>query len=172
MRYLEDCIAKLKAQNAPTASSAPDVSQPYPAPSPYTAPGSYSESSASDVEMMNSEHPSPTYNATTPHQPSISPALLAQDYHERHNSLTSYTSYNYGTTSSNVSPAFGPRAYDYAVSNSSELTSPALPPQREERDLDQEATAALLMLNTERRGTSAAVGPGGRTMSVRDLLST
>lgn len=64
----------------------------------------------------------------------------------------------------------------YAPSNpGSTLTSPALGPLRE-RDLDQEATAALLMLNSDRRGT---VGTGadrgsngsGRGMSVRDLLS-
>ena len=46
----------------------------------------------------------------------------------------------------------------------SALTSPALAPQR---DMDQEATAALLMLNSDRRGNA-----GGRGMSVQDLLST
>jgi hypothetical protein len=52
----------------------------------------------------------------------------------------------------------------------SALTSPALMPLREsgERDLDQEATAALLMLNTDRRGIPGS----GRGMSVRDLLSS
>jgi len=48
----------------------------------------------------------------------------------------------------------------------------------EERD-DREATAALLMLNTDRRAWAgaagrtgkAAAGTGGRGMSVRDLLS-
>jgi hypothetical protein len=49
------------------------------------------------------------------------------------------------------------------------LTSPALLPQRD-RDMDQEATAALLMLNTDRRGTHGGIG--GRGMSVKDLLST
>lgn len=50
----------------------------------------------------------------------------------------------------------------------SALTSPALLPQR---DLDQEATAALLMLNTDRRGTHSSIsGRGG--MSVKDLLSS
>jgi hypothetical protein len=46
------------------------------------------------------------------------------------------------------------------------LTSPALAPQR---DLDQEATAALLMLNTDRRASKQ--GTAARGMSVRDLLS-
>jgi hypothetical protein len=43
------------------------------------------------------------------------------------------------------------------------LTSPALNPQSE---LDQEAMAALLMLNNDRRDSK------GRGLSVRDLLST
>jgi hypothetical protein len=50
------------------------------------------------------------------------------------------------------------------------LTSPALLPQRD-RDMDQEATAALLMLNTDRRGTHGNIGGRGG-MSVKDLLST
>lgn len=49
----------------------------------------------------------------------------------------------------------------------SALTSPALQPQRD-RDLDQEATAALMMLNCDRRG----MVDGGRGMSVKDLLSS
>ncbi|CAK7565130.1 MAG: hypothetical protein SEPTF4163_003039 [Sporothrix epigloea] len=62
----------------------------------------------------------------------------------------------------------------------STLTSPALLPQQ---DMDQEATAALLMLNSDRRGASGSVSGGSgsngngsttvaRCMSVKDLLST
>jgi hypothetical protein len=67
-----------------------------------------------------------------------------------------------------ASPALIPGAYSYAQSNASfgsALTSPALLPQT---DLDQEATAALLMLNTDRRGIQGSRGG----MSVKDLLST
>lgn len=100
---------------------------------------------------------------------------------------------HYSYSSATTSPAFGPQvggygAAGYAPSNhsaaGSTLTSPALGPMRE-RDLDQEAMAALLMLNNDRRGTvsstnggsnaaasSGASGSGsGRGMSVRDLLS-
>lgn len=66
----------------------------------------------------------------------------------------------------------GPNAYNYTPSTSgSTLTSPALGPMRD-RDLDQEATAALLMLNTDRRGTTSHSSIGGRGMSVKDLLSS
>jgi len=128
-----------------------------------------------DVEMTGSEATSPNYQIVPnrSQQPSISPALLAQDSRHRHASYSSASNdprhYSY-STSSTTSPAFGPRAYEYAISNSasnSTLPSPALLPQG---DLDQEATAALLMLNTDRRGTNGSVS--GRGMSVRDLLTT
>lgn len=125
--------------------------------------------------MGGSEQPSPGY--TTPHatsnRPSASPALLPQDSQGRQDSYSSVTDrrhYSF-SASSTTSPALGPRQYNYAQSNASigsALTSPALLPQR---DLDQEATAALLMLNTDRRGTQGSIsGRGG--MSVKDLLST
>jgi hypothetical protein len=129
-----------------------------------------------DVEMGNSEQPSPGY--TTPNaasnRPSASPALLPQGFRGRQNSYSSNTTdrrhYSF-SASSTTSPALGPGQYNYAQSNASigsALTSPALLPQR---DIDQEATAALLMLNTERRGTQGSInGRGG--MSVKDLLST
>lgn len=129
-----------------------------------------------DVEMIGSEQPSPGY--TTPHatsnRPSASPALLPQDSRGRQDSYSSATTdrrhYSF-SASSTTSPALGPGQYNYTPSNASvgsTLTSPALLPQR---DLDQEATAALLMLNTDRRGTQGSIGGRGG-MSVKDLLST
>lgn len=137
------------------------------------------------------------------HQPSVSPALLAQDarYHQhRQDSQSSmpsmdqrHYSFSYSAASAQASPAFGPMpSYLYAPVSSaptlppaamsthssaagSTLTSPVLLPQR---DMDQEATAALLMLNNDRRGTVSGSSGGsgnnasGRGMSVRDLLST
>lgn len=138
--------------------------------------GMYNEEEGDDdVEMTGSEVPSPNYQVTPTrsHQPSISPAILAQDSRHRQASYSSASNdhrhYSY-PTSSTTSPAFGPRPYEYAISNSasnSTLPSPALLPQGEP---DQEATAALLMLNTDRRGTNGS--ESGRSMSVKDLLTT
>ena len=132
--------------------------------------------------MAGSEVPSPTFTASQggrSQPPSVSPALLAQDSRQRHDSYSSASTehhrhYSY-SASATTSPSFGPQVYGYAQgphstshsATASTLTSPALLPQR---DLDQEATAALLMLNNDRRGTR--VSAAGRGMSVMDLLST
>lgn len=131
-----------------------------------------------DVEMSDSEAVSPTFTARPDHyqvhQPSVSPALHAQDARPRHHSYSSaasateYRQHSF-TLSATPSPAFGPQRHGpYARSSTSTsastVTSPALNPQTE---LDQEATAALLMLNNDRRGTTA----NARGLSVRDLLS-
>lgn len=126
------------------------------------------------MEMEGSDGPSASYNTpmASAHQPSISPALGPQDARSRQASYSSASTdhrhYSY-STSNTTSPALGPSAYDYprgGVPVGSALTSPALLPQR---DLDQEATAALLMLNSDRRGTNGSIS--GRGMSVKDLLS-
>ncbi|KAK2004136.1 helix-loop-helix DNA-binding domain-containing protein [Colletotrichum falcatum] len=187
VRYLEDCIAKLKAQrDASEARSPTESGLQTPAgrseswgPIPQFVPG-YQED-PDDVEMTDSEAPSPTF------PPPVSPALLPQDASSRHRH-DSYSSVstnhprqcNY-STSTTTSPTFGPQpyvGYGHSGGLGSALTSPALAPQR---DPDQEATAALLMLNNDRRGTvegtitgavASAVRSAGRGMSVRDLLST
>ena len=125
-----------------------------------------------DIEMTGSEMASPTLaNPSRSNQPSISPALLAEDSRRRYSSVSTDARHYGFVASSNTSPAFGPQACNYARSNASAtgstLTSPALGPQR---DLDSEATAALLMLNSDRR--SVVGSSSGRGMSVRDLLSS
>jgi hypothetical protein len=127
--------------------------------------------------------PSFTPIAGRSQQPSISPALGpqqqgSQSRHDSYSSVSSdYRLHGY-TTSATTSPFFGPQG-GYADAQQqqhhsahsaygSALTSPALPPQR---DLDQEATAALLMLNQMDRRTSTSNG-APRGMSVRDLLSS
>lgn len=226
VRYLEDCVSKLKAQRDASEARSPTESglqtpsggggraEPW-GQIPQFVPR-YQED-PDDVEMTDSEAPSPTFppmqqqqqqqqqqysqqpqQQQLPHsrsqQPSVSPALSPQDSRHRHDSYSSvstdhqrHNSYSY-STSTTTSPAFGPQTYSGGgvggYGSLSALTSPALAPQRD-RDLDHEATAALLMLNSDRRGTvgeasgSGAVGAGanpargaGRGMSVRDLLST
>jgi hypothetical protein len=219
VRYLEDCVAKLKAaQRSPAlpAGEGSGLQTPSQAetqfnPSHRNSYGGSSQASPTDVDVdvdmtggQSSEAPSPTFTAYTQHSqqhaqrhPSISPALLPtvasdESLRNRHNSYSSSASvattttdhhrhYSYsasvGALSAATSPAFGPQTHPtyagYAHSihsaSGSTLTSPALLPQR---DIDQEATAALLMLNqTDRRGTNGSNG-AGRGMSVRDLLST
>ncbi|KAE9583035.1 hypothetical protein CGMCC3_g936 [Colletotrichum fructicola] len=191
VRYLEDCVAKLKAQRdvsegvSPTESGLQTPSGRDPWGSlPQFVPKYQQE--PDDVEMTGSEAPSPTFPAqhSRSQQPSVSPspALLAQDSRHRHDSYSSASTdhrhYSYSASSATTSPAFGPQQYPYphgiASGSLSTLTSPALAPQG---DLDQEATAALLMLNNDRRGTVSGDGTNnsrgaGRGMSVRDLLST
>ena len=129
-----------------------------------------------DVEMSDPETASPTFTPTADRtaEPTPSPALLPQDTRRRQHSYSSVSTdhrhYSFSTSAA-TSPAFGPQQHNgvYAASNGSAigsaLTSPALGPQS---DLDQETTAALLMLNTDRRATTS----NGRVVSVRDLLST
>lgn len=182
VRYLEDCVAKLKVENT-RSNATPPTEQQFSLPPPANR-GSYghnprqyhSYDEQDDVEMGGSEQASPTYSTPVAHsnRPSESPALLP---HDSRNSQDSYSSLltdrrHYScSTSSTTSPALGPAGYDYArsvASVGSALTSPALLPQR---DMDQEATTALLMLNSDRRGTQGSIsGRGG--MSVKDLLAT
>ncbi|EPE36669.1 HLH, helix-loop-helix DNA-binding protein [Glarea lozoyensis ATCC 20868] len=154
VRYLEDCVTKLKAENNRTIKT--PINERFVLPPPARAdsqstPRPYADSHEEDedVEMGNSAAVSPdSYSSVSTDQ--------------RHYSFSA---------SSTTSPALGPGAYEFSrnlPSVGSALTSPALLPQR---DLDQEATAALLMLNTDRRGTRGSIsGRGG--MSVKDLLST
>ncbi|RDW88866.1 hypothetical protein BP6252_00898 [Coleophoma cylindrospora] len=176
VRYLEDCVGKLKVENQ--RNNPNTVLAEFQLPPPmnrdsHDSSKKYSgaENNEDDVEMEDSEAASPTNS--TPVQstrPSISPAIMPQDHRGRQDSYSS-TSYGY-TTSANTSPHFGATSYTYAHSNASvgsTLTSPALQPQRD-RDLDHEATAALLMLNSDRRGAHGSIS--GRSMSVKDLLSS
>ncbi|KAM7209318.1 54fc86e1-e77c-48da-81be-2d7d2ab3e00e [Naviculisporaceae sp. PSN 640] len=187
VRYLEDCITKLKAQcGSDSGSKATDTGLPSPTrKEPYNPDRNYNmtDVGSPDVEMTSSGIPSPAFtnSAGRSNQPSVSPALLAEDMRDRHNSYSSisteYRHHRY-SVSSNTSPNFGPQGQGYPPSihsaSGSTLPSPALIPQR---DFDQEATAALLMLNQAgRRHPNTATTTSGHTtaargMSVRDLLT-
>ncbi|KKP01215.1 hypothetical protein THAR02_06697 [Trichoderma harzianum] len=176
VRYLEDCVAKLKAQQEQSQSSRPEASHS-PLPPIREFHPTFHEDPA-DVEMTDSEAAaSPVF---APQRPSVSPALHAQDSRHRQHSYSSVSTdqrhYSY-SASTTTSPAFGPQMFanngggtGYTHSSTSAsgstLTSPALLPQT---DLDHEATAALLMLNSDRRGATAN---NNRALSVRDLLSS
>ncbi|KAK4132607.1 hypothetical protein BT67DRAFT_82577 [Trichocladium antarcticum] len=184
VRYLEDCVTQLKAQCRSEGKPVPEprtLHSGLPSPSlgdAYDPSRNYTTAADAcmpDVDMTSSSsEPSP--QSSTPvagraQQPSISPALLPGVPRDRHNSCSSvstdYHRYGY-TTPATTSPLFGPQTYtnlQYPHSAfGSALTSPAILPQK---DSDQEATAALLMLNQMDRRTSSSAGRG---MSVRDLL--
>ncbi|KAF4453240.1 Sterol regulatory element-binding protein 2 [Fusarium austroafricanum] len=182
IRYLEDCVSKLKAQqeedNSQTESGrqTPTGRDRLPSIREFHPTFQEEPTGDEDVEMEDSEVTSPAMTAMSDRNArhsSISPALPPQDSRHRAQSYSSVSAdhrrYSY-SVSAGTSPAFGPQIYGqphYARSDASApgsaLTSPALNPQSE---LDQEAMAALLMLNNDRRDSK------GRGLSVRDLLST
>jgi len=125
--------------------------------------------------------------------PSISPAIKPLNHSTSvHGSPLHHAQYNPplpGAYSSLPSPVFeGQRGNHPSHHGSFSLTSPIVAPMIE----DQEATAALLMLNTDRRswgerggaggggggggldrrGSSTGVTSAARGMSVRDLLTS
>jgi hypothetical protein len=196
MRYLEQCLTDLKSAHShcrPTSSASHQQHHRAPfRPTPYsnatTAAGSAIEGdSESDEEMgeapsPRSMHPRSSIAASSTghsHQPSISPAILPSSHNSPMITSKHRPSYSHisATSSALPSPVFEPQTQAGGPSYSSfSLTSPALGPQEGGPDSvealeqgDHEATAALLMLNTDRRSWS---GPsGGRGMSVKDLLS-
>jgi hypothetical protein len=175
IRYLEDCVGQLKAQNGRSTPTGSHVPREF---TPHTYAHSASEASESDTDTEMSAPPprpsppifratefgAPSQHQQQQHQPSQSPALSAQLSDQRHFSFSH---------SASTSPAFGPQTYHNqwpGSASSSTLTSPALVPQA---DQESTATVALMMLNgdwrmEEQRGTAERRGRG---MSVRDLLS-
>ncbi|KAI1499281.1 hypothetical protein F5X99DRAFT_390375 [Biscogniauxia marginata] len=185
IRYLEECITRLKSQHDGGADVStpprfdPALSNACEEPSDNGADEEEDQPEPEDVEMTDEEATSATWTSTAARssQSSTSPALVAQDARGRQHSYSSvstdYRHYSFSASTS-TSPACGPQTYPYPAGATTPtaphpvLTSPALRPQQE---LDQEASAALLMLNVDRRGASTG-GGGGRGMSVRDLLSS
>ncbi|KAA8567280.1 hypothetical protein EYC84_010314 [Monilinia fructicola] len=160
VRYLEDCVSKLKAENS--RSNFPTTTGEFTLP-PSAHRGSYDTSrrhsmreSEEDVEMSGSDNPAANYATHIPISQHASPAMLPQDFRHRQDS--------YSSVSTNHR--------HYSISTSS-TTSPVLLlyPKGTKRDLDEEASATLLMLNSDRRGTNISVS-GVRGMSVKDLLSS
>ncbi|KAH9904160.1 hypothetical protein F4778DRAFT_734257 [Xylariomycetidae sp. FL2044] len=191
IRYLLDCIARLESRLDTTPTNTPFV--------PTGRNGDDLEDEDmderdedEDIEMAESETTSPAimpntntnanaFDAYTPRsaEPSESPALVAQDAHDRRRQSyssgpTSHRHYDFSTSSS-ASPSFGPQSLA-SCSNvagparelpSTPLPSPAaLGPAPPLRDKIHEASAALMMLNADRRVTP------NRGLSVRDLLSS
>ncbi|KJZ72616.1 hypothetical protein HIM_07975 [Hirsutella minnesotensis 3608] len=173
VRYLEDCVAKLKAQHKESRVYGDSVHDPLPSIRKFH-PEVHEEPSIVEAEITDSETPSPAaeshdYRRRT----SISPSLRAQattHHQQTHIFSSSESALHSYSLSAGTSPVIGPQQSGRNMLSSSDLsastlTSPMLNPQR---DSDQEASAALLMLNKDRRD----INTRGRGLSVRDLLST
>ncbi|KAL1988307.1 hypothetical protein VTN96DRAFT_282 [Rasamsonia emersonii] len=185
VRYLEQCIADLKAASGRSATKQP--------PSP-TSPEVVAGTEESGVSMAASSSTSPELLPSGAQSAQFSPAFSPRNpgLPQRQPSL------EFSTTIL-PSPALGPtqspdrhshltwQASTQPVSASaSTSTSPAILPQRNsissysaDTDIDHEASAALLMLNRDRRGTMDSAAQSNASsegvqkkvgMSVRDLL--
>jgi hypothetical protein len=174
LRYLEQCITELKAAN--NSLSTPLIQPQAPLRRLDTnmlddddanededddgdvAMGITTVSSAIPVSCRTVQSQATSYRS--PQSITPSPALDAQSQYQ----TSSYAS----SVSTLPSPAFGPQRHKHYGSQSkfslSASTSPTIMPSPEQ---DQEATAALLMLNKDRRYPK-----GVRGMSVKDLLSS
>ncbi|KAH9870659.1 hypothetical protein IAQ61_006137 [Plenodomus lingam] len=112
-----------------------------------------------------STHPSPALLPSDPHHYTLTSSIRSTATSPAHTPSTTHFTNPFHTI---ASPSTGPVAAQPPSSSHAsrpfQLSSPALLPQPDRED--QEATAALLMLNTDRRSWS-----GARGMSVRDLLS-
>ena len=199
MQYLENCLTELKAVHArcpPQNTPAPGAAGSYTRTptAPVSRPMSQPASEESDIEMSEvaslrssarAQHRQHTgsINSLHSHASSISPAILPSMHTSPALSSRLQPGYSLATNQSGYasslpSPAFSPRNSTSVGYSTFRLTSPAIegqtptadrPPITADRD-DHEATAALLMLNTDRRSWSGQSGVRG--MSVKDLLSS
>ncbi|KAL8944092.1 MAG: hypothetical protein Q9216_000683 [Gyalolechia sp. 2 TL-2023] len=183
LRYLERCVKDLKA--ATGANSNAIIQKSPPAFQQFLKLGrgplrdgddDDDDDEDSDVGMMEpSNLPSllTDYQArisasTSPHSTATSPVLDTFRYQK----ATSYTSPFSVLPSPSIGsqPSVGRR--DLRPSTHSACTSPNLMPTLSKK-ADEEATEALLMLNKDRRSTNASSNSShGRSMSVKDLLSS
>ncbi|KYK55489.1 HLH transcription factor [Drechmeria coniospora] len=178
VRYLEDCVAKLKAQHAETRAGAGCVDGAEAAHSPLLTmcefkPMPHDDSTGHAESRMEAEAAS----AVVGHHADLfcplpnAPLERSHGFHRRQHSCSSgstdrrhYSHSVEAATSPPCGPQDGTRAPS-SVSAGSTRTSPALVPLP---DLAQDATAALMLLNDGRRSASTST----RGLSVQDLLSS
>ena len=182
MRYLEQCVTDLKGASRGGAqiSTVSQSQAPTPRPQSLAASESSSEDEEDEVDEMEGQEPAPdsmspavesapSRGASRGYSSSLtSPAMLPQQSSARSTN-----------TSALPSPAFGPRNDSWSSLDRSRLpylhsadTSPAILPDTMHDATTHEATAALLMLNHDRRYSRSerAMPSGG--LSVQDLLSS
>lgn len=192
LRYLEQCVTGLKAANGNFAASM--LNQPQ-VPAPRPSSSTHGDEDEDDDEEEDKEDLEMEEPPSTTASPAIAPSQSRNAIHSTYNSTatspalpptptqkdhgSSYSSTS--TTSSLPSPTFPPQSYQQSYQYAAQTvygrpsysfsteTSPATLPQGL-READEEATAALLMLNRDRRNRGGE-RDGGRGMSVRELLS-
>ncbi|KAL1889404.1 hypothetical protein Cpir12675_005804 [Ceratocystis pirilliformis] len=202
VRYLENCVSQLKAQHQANTGAFPAPPPPFEAfdLSPQRCHEDEDEDNNDDNDNDN-DNEAGTSTGSVVHF--ITGPVNDIDMADSYSSTASIstTDYQRGSyVSSTISPSFEPQQYPmtpsytglpslaltsltmptYTTLPSSATTTPALHSQRDGRDLDHEATAALLMLTNDRRGDvemrygsgKHQKGGSGRGMSVRDLLSS
>ncbi|KAL6703206.1 hypothetical protein ACN47E_010135 [Coniothyrium glycines] len=174
---MEDAISTTYVDHAPTQSRY-QLATVSPAIYPSDRGSVYSHSTTTSPAIMPhdrssySAKPSPALQPSDPHHYSLasssvrstvaSPSIHPSPVFSAHTP----SAIHFSNPFHNGPPSTGPIAAPGSSHGSAHfsLTSPALVPQADRED--QEATEALLMLNTDRRSWS-----GARGMSVKDLLS-
>ena len=182
VNYLEQCIKDLKTAGGRHSAVPPRLP---PAPPSVTSPEFLEELADSEHEASVSPELLPESSQVHDTSPSFSPRTVPSNG----------TTYDFVPTTILPSPALGPNHPTEAHQSwpASANTSPALQPSRQSNasaDADVDASAALLMLNQDRRGTADSIAdkvteaslesgnretrvqePGRRMgMSVKDLL--
>ncbi|PHH54070.1 hypothetical protein CFIMG_000935RA [Ceratocystis fimbriata CBS 114723] len=202
VRYLENCVSQLKAQHEANTGAFPAPLPPLEAFDlpPQRCHEDEDEDDNDDNDNDNDNEASTSTGSVVHFSTGpVNDIDMADSYSST--ASTSTTDYQRGSyVSSATSPSFEPQQYPttpsctglpglaltglamptYTTLPSSATTSPALHSQHDGRDLDHEATAALLMLTNDRRGNvemrygsgKHQKGGSGRGMSVRDLLSS
>ena len=190
LRYLEQCVKDLKAANGKSVDSSEQLSQTTRQNAFSKAHNEISEDEDDDEDdedeietphltaspaltaVPSAESFSAAYTSTmqnSPHSAYASTNVSPTIFPDRRRVTSSYSSAN----SALPSPAFSAQSYQHCNYDNRRSTyvqstdvSPAILPMAMQ-DADHEATAALLMLNTDRRHD----GRKKRGMSVQDLLS-
>jgi hypothetical protein len=174
IEYLEDCVAKLQARNSDTGaiSTSGQISFPRPASPESSSSSRQDHISHEDVEMGDPESSSPAYSThVLSPQAAACPTLRTQDCCGSQELCSSASTDQHGydfNDSTPTSPTPRPEAHSSARPTTAPGISVLSPALLSQTNLDQEALAALLMLNANRRCDHGSVIRTG--ISVRDLL--
>ncbi|KAG6280917.1 hypothetical protein E4U47_004925 [Claviceps purpurea] len=181
VQYLQDCVSKLSSQAAVERTSLPSIDEFS------TSFFAQQRNRLGEVDISDSDSVSPRFlaqsdyahrlststSATASSFSSVSPSIHTED--ARRGPHGGQHHYNYTFSSSNPSerflpsPALGPQGHGMYAQGGLPGSGPTSFAICAQSDVDSEATAALLMLNNDRRGPNPS--SSARRVSVRDLLS-